>query len=306
MSRNTFSRHTRSAFAVSILAASLLTACGGGGSGTSSSSNVLSSSGSLSLSVTDSPVDSALSVVVTFTGVILNPEDGDRIEITYDTPRQIDLLALNGGVTEFLLEDEVVPAGRYSWIRLMVDEAASYIDVGSGQEALSIPSGSRSGLKLNRGFSVDNDGSAAFTIDFDLRKSVTRTGGGDYKLRPTLRIVDDSEVGSLSGTVSAGPLSDCANSSLYAGSVYVYEDESGSADDYDGDSDDPVASAMVDTTDFSYTVAFLEEGDYLVAYTCDTDEADDPGDGDSEDDVLDFFGETTVTIVAGQTTNQDF
>lgn len=288
-----------------------LTACGGGGgssSTTSSSSNVLSSSGSLSLSITDSPVDSALAVVVTFTGVILNPEDGDRIEIDYDTPKQIDLLALNGGETELLLDDESVPAGHYSWIRLKVDESASYIDVGSGDEPLSIPSGAQTGLKLNRGFTVQEDGSAAFTIDFDLRKSVTQAAG-NYKLRPTLRMMDDSTVGALSGVVDSTVISaKCADASLSAGAVYVFEDETGSADDYDGDSGDPIASAMVDLTDYSYTVAFLPEGDYLAAYTCDAvdDEADDPSDGDSEDDTLDFVGETVVTITAGKTTTKDF
>jgi hypothetical protein len=155
---------------------------------------------------------------------------------------------------------------------------------------------------------VQEDGSAAFTIDFDLRKSVTLAAGA-YKLRPTLRILDDSEVGALAGSVDPTVVTtECVDPSISAGAVYVYEDESGVADDYDGDSGDPIASAMVDLTDYSYTVAFLEEGDYLAAYTCDAsnDEADDPNDGDSEDDVLNFVGETVVTIVAGQTADQDF
>ena len=61
----------------------------------------------------------------------------------------------------------------------------------------------QSGLKLNRGFDVPAGGSADFTIDFDLHKSVHMTGSGSYMLRPTLRMVDNIMVGSISGTVGA-------------------------------------------------------------------------------------------------------
>jgi hypothetical protein len=72
---------------------------------------------------------------------------------------------------------------------------------GAGHE-LTIPSGMQSGLKLNRGFDVPAGGSADFTIDFDLHKSVHMTGSGSYMLRPTLRMVDNIMVGSISGTVT--------------------------------------------------------------------------------------------------------
>ncbi len=283
----------------------LLSSCGGGGSSAGGGG------GSLSLSITDAAVDSALQVVVVFTGVQIQPSEGARIDIDYSVPKQIDLLALSGGETELLLEGQSLPVGRYNWIRLEVDETAGYIDVGAGEEELRIPSGANTGLKLNRGFTVQENGATAFTIDFDLRKSVTLSAGG-YKLRPTLRIVDNSEVGSLMGVVDNTVVSaNCADANLSAGAVYLFEDEGGVPDDVDGDNGDPIATALVELdadANYAYKIAFLPDGDYQAAYTCDAvdDEPHDPDDGDSEDDALTFIGATSVTINAGATTVLNF
>jgi hypothetical protein len=52
---------------------------------------------------------------------------------------------------------------------------------------LTIPSGAESGLKLK--ISKDlNETLETIIIDFDAALSVTKTGAGDYKLRPVLRI----------------------------------------------------------------------------------------------------------------------
>jgi len=78
--------------------------------------------------------------------------------------------------------------------------------------------------------------------------------------------VDDSQVGSLTGTVDSALIaSKCADASASAGAVYVFSDAAGSVDDFDGDAGDPVATSIVDLNTFKYTVAFLEAGDYLVA-----------------------------------------
>ncbi|HDP88553.1 MAG TPA: DUF4382 domain-containing protein, partial [Thioalkalivibrio sp.] len=125
-----------------------LAACNSGdGSGT----------GTMSLQITDAPVDDATSVVVEFTGVTLKPASGEAIDYTFDTPRQIDLLALSGGEAELLLDEAILPAGRYNWLRLHVnagrDATDSYLVLEDGSmPALYIPSGNESGLKLVNGF----------------------------------------------------------------------------------------------------------------------------------------------------------
>ena len=294
---------------------SLLAACGGGGNG--------SSTGTLNLGLTDASVDNAKAVVVEFTGVQLQSAGGDRIdhdfvdEATGDpAPRQIDLLALTGGTTELLLDGVTLNAGRYNWIRLKVNAEPgvidSYIDLlDDTRHSLYIPSGAETGLKLNRGFEVPEDGMASFTIDFDLRKSVHYPSGldGDRILRPTLRLVDDNTAGALIGTVASGIITtdpDC-DGVEYVGAVYVF-DNGDAVDDLDG-TDDPVTSARVPNDGvYSYTVAFLPEGDYSIAFTCDAD-IDDPekdADTDPTDGPVDFIGEAPVTITAGKTTTHSF
>ncbi|MEN8206048.1 MAG: DUF4382 domain-containing protein [Pseudomonadota bacterium] len=294
--------------AASGLALLLVAWRGGGGSST----------GTLELAITDAPVDDAEAVVVEFTGVQLQHAEGERIDINYfdeldnPEPRQIDLLALTGGTTELLLDGVTLTAGDYSWIRLKVNAERgvvdSYIDR-NGRHSLYVPSGAQSGLKLNRGFNVPENGMASFTIDFDLRKSVHNPSGleDDYILRPTLRLVDGNPDGALSGTVSGienDP--DCNDNVDYVGAVYVFNNGD-AVDDVDGIGD-PVTSARVPNDgNFAYTAAFLPEGDYSVAFTCDANIDDNGKDADTDptDGTVEFVGETMITITAGMTTMHD-
>jgi hypothetical protein len=286
----------------------LLIACGGGDGGGSAST------GSLSLSVADAPVDTADKVVVQFTGVELQHSGGDRVLFDFtesggpceidSTPCQIDLLALTDGASEFLLKDEVVSSGKYRWARLLVKaelgEHDSYIEIGGRQYEMIIPSGAETGLKLNRGFIVPAGGEADFTIDFDLRKSVnnpeglTYMGADVYKLRPTLRTVDNTEVGVLMGSVDSSLITaECS------GAVYVF-DAGATPDDEEGDDGDPITSGLL-KDDYSYMVPYLAEGDYVAAFTCNADD-----DNAETDDAVVFSSETSVSITAGQNTTQNF
>ena len=288
----------------------LLTACGGGGGSSSGT-------GTLNLGITDAAIDNAESVVVEFTGVELQPAGGNRIVHDFPTARQIDLRALTGGTTELLLDGVVVPAGRMSWLRLKVnaerDVTDSYIMIDGSMHPLWIPSGETTGLKLNRGFDVPEGGVASFTIDFDLRRSVHKPNGLDpnHILRPTLRLVDGNTDGALTGTISETIImadADCAGDpGDPVGAVYVF-DIADAVDDLDG-TGDPITSALVPNDGvYAYTVAFLPEGEYKVAFTCDADidEPDKDADTDPTDGPVDFVDEYSVTIVAGKTTAQNF
>jgi hypothetical protein len=289
----------------------LLVACGGGGGGSDGIST-----GSLSLSLTDAPVDGADEVVVEFYGVELQPANGERItfdfteQCTVDPAScQIDLMTLTGGVSDLVLDAETVPSGQYNWVRLMVKADQnirdSYIVVGGQEFELRIPSGGESGLKLNRGFVVPAGGMADFTIDFDLRKSVhDPVGSSDYILRPSLRIVDNAEVGTLSGSVDPSFFT----SGNCSGAVYVFFDgTAGAPDDEDGEGagPDPITSTLVpDDGTHNYKVAFLSEGDYHIAFTCDA-MADAP-EVDDDSATVSFLSEATVPVTAGANTNYDF
>lgn len=277
-------------------AAALLAACGGGG-GDGDKANT----GTLKLSITDSPVDDAREVWVQFRAVEFKPEGGAPVmqELRNSSgalePQKLDLLALQGGQAAVLVNNSVLPAGRYEWIRLLVDNQTnvrdSYIMMMDGSECeLRIPSGDESGLKMNRGFTLPAEGSVALTVDFDLRKSIHAPPGQQgsglnctqgYLMRPVLRLVQDSEVGAIAGTVDLSRRSAPACTRM----VYVFSDGQNAAnsttpDDFDGLGVEPVVMVKADAVTGAYRATFLPSGNYTVAYTCAVDE---PGVDDSLD-----------------------
>ena len=297
------------------------------------------STGRISVAVTDSPVDYAEAVVVQFTGVELKPQGGAAFSIDFDVPKTIDLLPLQGEERAMLLDGEEVPAGEYLWMRLKVladpDAAGdSYIRIDGADCELQIPSGDERGLQLIRGFTVGVGTTTDFTVDFDLRRSVLMPpgqattlpvcDGQAYQLKPVLRMVDNLEVGTITGTIDPTFIAaqcESTTSGVYPGNVYLFgpvtETELGTPDDYDNISDDPngadaIASAMVDETAFDYTIGFVPAGNYRLAYTCDEDDpltdADEANLPDGADEVVGFTPAdgVMVTVTAEGTSTVDF
>lgn len=299
------------------VAALVLAGCGGGGfSGPAT--------GQLTVAVTDAPVDTAAAVVVGFTGVSVKPAGGpaqDYVfceqagEVVAQTAcaepvlRQIDLLALQGGAREALLEAVELPAGEYNWLRLHVradgETLDSYFeDEAGGVHPLHVPSGDQSGLHLNGGFTVPEGGLADLTIDFDLRKSVHRpaAAGQTYRLRPALRLVQTADSGAVAGQVAADLLhaAHCTGGSA----VYVFAGAGTEPRDVRGTAGDPAASAQVmldpQSGEYRYHAAFLPAGDYTVAFTCQG--VDDEPD---QTDAIVFDALADVSVAAGQVTVRD-
>lgn len=276
-----------------------------------SSSDGGSNTGRLSVSVTDAPVDSAARVVVQFTGVSVQNADGEWEQFDLaDSPRQVDLLQMQGTNSEELLDGVEVAVGSYQSIRLDVDaERAtldSFIELEDGaQFSLFVPSGAQSGLKLNRGFIVTAGENHDFVIDFDLRKSVVNPRGfEDYILKPVLRLVDNASGASMEGRVATTLLNEaeCALDSAIA--VYVYEGADATADDV-GSDNEPLTTARVNldeaTGEMTYEFGFLEAGECTLALTCQADQ-DDP----ENDDDLNFVASMTAGLEEGQELSLNF
>jgi hypothetical protein len=328
-----------------VMTLALLAACGGSGSS--------ESTGRLTIGLTDGPVEGASAVIVAFTGVELKAAgDGEPMEpVVFDADScedfnvvtgtcSIDLLELQGTASRVVFNHEL-PAGRYNWVRLLVDadmnEMDSYIDFGDDRQcSLYIPSGDETGLKIVSGITVTANGLSEYTLDFDVRKSVTAPPGQagmpatleeacsqNYFLKPAIRIVDTTEVGTIAGTVLADTLSDAGcsqdgSTGEYQNvAVYVFDNAGGDAvaDDIDGDGD-PVTTATVvydevlNDGSYAYEAGFLLPQDYLVALTCTTDKdlpdsADfDPSNpGGSE---FGFIAEGFVTVETDGTSGIDF
>ena len=316
------------------IACLVLAACSGG-----DSSNSSSGTGSLSVSISDAPLHEAQAVNVHFIGARVQYADGDRLNFYFcedpvnpgiDPPVvqdsecvetdpeavTIDLLQQTGGASALLIDGAVVPAGRVVWVRLILDDPAGDIILSSGKHVLTVPSGAQTGLKLNRGFEVPEDGEAAVYIDFDVRKSIVEVHSSvppSYKLKPSLRIV--TEFGAIAGEVD--------NALLVPGclgpSIYIFKGASAAIDDIDGDKGDPLTSAPVvadvaSATGYSYRADFLDPGDYRLAFVCAGGISqdggvtfDEPADDPEQEDILSFTpAAETGSVVIGQTDTVNF
>lgn len=306
-------------FLIAGCAALTLAACGGSGDGM----------GTLKLGVTDAPVDDADEVVITFTAVeLFDGSDNPVQRFELDEPQSIDLLTLQGSNSAFLVDGEAVPVGVYQQVRLIIAgptnascNAATadanypnYITVNGIRNPLIVPSGAQSGLKVQGPITVAAGNTASYTVDFDLRKSISERGAtGCYNLRPVLRVVDNAEVGTLAGTVDGDLLmAQGCTADVISGSgaaVYLYS----GADAVPGDagSDTPPLTTSLlapindangaPTGDFSYEVGFLLAGNYTAAFSCQAGD-DDP----QADDTLRFDPVANVVIQVDTTTTQDF
>lgn len=302
---------------VGLISLSTLTACGGSGGSDSSASQT----GDLNLSVTDAPVDNAAIVNVQFDAITVKHKNGGTT--TFDLEAvNINLLDYTGGQSRILLQTEgneslTLPAGEYNWMRFDVSadvdgELDSFIELDNGsQYDLEVPS--ETGLKLNTGFTIPVDGVANFTVDFDLRHSIIgdfedkKSGLTFYKLKPVLRLVDNSSVGTLTGTVDGGLIVGCDSPSIYLFSSELTEEQLDDMDiDVDGttveDDIEPLATAHIPTEgggDYNYTIGFINAGTHTVAFTCDED---DP----AVDDSLSFIQVQTADIIESETTTVNF
>ncbi|WP_162846087.1 DUF4382 domain-containing protein [Seongchinamella sediminis] len=295
----------------------------------------------MSIGVTDAAVDNADRILVQFTGVGVNPGTGAAIDFPLDgdsqtcqdlldgippsataagepTVRCVELLELQGTDSVSLLQGVELQAGEYTALRLQVDaergEMDSIIVLDDGtQESLFIPSGSQSGLKLNSSFTILAGGTHNFVVDFDLRKSVNDPQGfPDYRLRPSLRLVDLAESGNITGSVQADLLTaeGCTGDVNTGGgfAVYAYVGGLGTEVGEEGSDLAPLTSAAVVFDDASgqwrYTIGYLPPGEYTVGFTCQA--ADDSPEVPDDGIDISLSSDNPVSVVADQDSEANF
>ena len=297
-----------------VLASTMLVACGGGGSDSPEQNQQQDEEQfktNFTLSVSDAPVDNASEVVVFFDHVEL-VGNGDTVDIdvtdSAGDPRRIDLLTLQGEQFANIVTDEEIPAGQYSQVRLSITDE-SYIVMNDGTFPISVPSGE---LKLD-GFEALQGADEAYTIEFDLRKSlVNPQGQNGVFLKPRgVRLVKNDEVGVLKGSVDVAVLDDAVCAEKVApragNAVYLYEQAgltaAGLSDDADNAQQDkrlPFTVATVadssDTDALTFNIGFVPAGDYTLAFSCEA-YLDEP---ESNEDIR-FQVIQDVTVQAQQT-----
>lgn len=260
----------RSFFAASLLIAGIFFGgCGGSDDGDSSSS------GTLSLSMTDAPLidENVTGVYIKVTGIEYHHDGNWESADDFIAPETFNLLDLTNGKT-IDLGDLVLPAGEYTQLRFLLDapedssaktDSACQLEFnGDYNVSLYVPSDSQTGFKSTGNFTIEANAQISVTADFDVRKSIVSAGNsGKYLLKPTIRLVVNEHSGEINGTVT-----DLPEASEVV--VYAYLDDTYD-NDFEPDSDSirfsqSVTSNDVNLSDGSFTLAFLAEGTYDLVF----------------------------------------
>jgi len=191
------------AWVLTSLVAGMVAGCGGG-------TEVGAGMGTLGVSLTDAPACGFDAVNITVSKVRGQQQNSiGWADITLNPARKINLLDLNNGVLENLGET-LLPAGRYSQLRLVLDSRQptdnSVVLTGTVAEIpLDTPSAAQSGIKLNVDFYVIADQRIDLVMDFDACKSIVKRGNGSYGLKPVIKAVP-FVLNGISGFVDTGLL----------------------------------------------------------------------------------------------------
>lgn len=182
----------------------LLAACAPGGTRGGSPEEPLDTTaidGNLRLYLVDAPADyDEVWVSVTRVEIGLGT-DGDTAWVTItDTPRQLDLLTLRDGVSA-ILGDATLAPGAYGQLRFVVDRA--WVVKDGAEQPLTIPSATRTGIKVNLDVTIEPAKTYALVLDFDALESIKSTGAG-LQLKPVIRAVYSGVVADDAGQPDAG------------------------------------------------------------------------------------------------------
>ncbi len=201
-----------------------------------------SGQGRLNIYMTDAAADYD-SVNITFSQVSAHI-DSEWVMVTGD-PVTVDLKKWTNG-KKLLIGSADVPAGKYTQVRLIIDDA----EIGVDEEVypLTVPSGAKTGLKFGPQFTVEEGSVYELVFDFDLNQSIVVNGPKkdpkSYKLKPHIRMVSTAVAGSISGTVTNPEDVPIA---------YAIQEQN------------IITSSLVDTVDGYFMLGFLTEGEYTVS-----------------------------------------
>ncbi len=94
----------------------------------------------------------------------------------------VDLIQLAN--MSLVLDQKLVDAGRYTQIRVKIDSGTIMVD--NKEYNIEVPGGV---LRLNRGFVLEPGRTLTLTLDFNVEKSVIRTGSDRYMLKPVIAVL---------------------------------------------------------------------------------------------------------------------
>jgi len=113
-----------------------------------------------------------------------NETDTAGWTVVVDQTETVDLIRLVN-VSQVLGQKTMDP-GTYTQIRLKIDSGTITVD--NTSYPLDVPSGT---LRLNRGFVLEANQTLKLTLDFNVEKSVVKTGNDQYKLQPVIAVISE-------------------------------------------------------------------------------------------------------------------
>jgi hypothetical protein len=232
--------------------------------------------GSMTVEMTDAPIDSAAEVNVFVERIEINNAEDDTGWVTLAEPQQMyNLLDYTNGEVA-VLGGADLEAGIYPQIRLILGDGNNvviYNDDGSTSTYdLFVPSGTKSGIKLNVNAEIEEGIEYTLLLDFDASRSVHKAGNNPnrpYIMRPVIKAVNKAITGSIAGLVDpveARPV------------VYAIAGE------------DTLAASIADTTSGEFELIGLEEGTYDVS-------------ADPRTDGYEITNQSDVQVNVGETTD---
>ena len=165
-----------------------------------SDSTTPSGPGRLRLFLTDAPAAyDQVNIVVTEVDVHLADSDSLSGWTTVnDDSSTYNLLTLRNGANA-LLGDTTLTTGKYTQVRLHVGEGSNVV-VDGITHPLDISVSNT--IMLNHNVDIAPAMVYLLILDFDAARSIVKTGVGEYKLTPIIRIANLDSVGSISGKVT--------------------------------------------------------------------------------------------------------
>lgn len=146
--------------------------------------------GGITIRLTDAPANyQQVNIDIQRVSVHLVPNSGKADWIDLNTKSGVyDLLKLQNGIDTAIVDTTKLPAGKITQMRLILG-TNNTIMADSVLHNLTIPSGSKTGIKLIGHVIIDPNKTVSVLIDFDAHESIVLSGNGKYHLKPTIKVL---------------------------------------------------------------------------------------------------------------------
>lgn len=141
--------------------------------------------GSMTLRMKDAPIDFD-SVIVEIVQVDVHTEQSGWVTLNSNAGLY-NLLELQNDVTAVLVNQNELPAGELSQLRLILG-SNNYATADSINYPLLLNSQSNTGIKINLNANVPNNQLVEVLIDFDAEQSIVEQGNGSFRLKPVIKV----------------------------------------------------------------------------------------------------------------------